>query len=199
MFASGLWENVLLHFNWYQKLYLISNLYILHIAKICISTSGMPQVKGLCRCSDEWDQGHSWSSVAVISGCLCRTLSALLSKSHVTGSGLLVPRALSFLLAPTSSSDPVCPHWCPPSPVTAGVGLSPAGLVTGTFPTAVPITVRGSCFQQGWLPLGPALPWSALRSCHGSTNQSWFQFHFPLAQRGVSYSWRCFFSLIILC
>lgn len=108
-------------------------------------------------------------------------------------------------LPPTSSNDPLCtcllstkPPWtklcmwgCP----CAGAGHSHLPLLLSSLTRPTLAAVFGTSFEQGGLLPGtrPGL-WSAVRSYHGSTKQSWFQFHFPLAQRGVSYSWRCLFS-----
>lgn len=95
--------------------------------------------------------------------------------------------------------------WCPPSPLEqlcmqgcpcAGADHGHIPLLLSSLTQPVLAAVFGTSFEQGGLllPGTTSALWSAVRSYHGSTKQSWIQFHFPLPQKGASYSWRCFFS-----
>lgn len=158
IFASGLWENVLLHFNWEQILFLISNLRVIFSTwpktvfphQECLKTrvSAASAVRGTRAILG----AVFWS----LSRCLCRTPSA--------GSGLLVnvPEAPEFPPWPSASLAPHCaPASCPPNPWAAvPARLSPSwGWSQAPSPSAVPTrtTRAGSCLWHqlwaGWAPL----------------------------------------------
>lgn len=183
------------------------------------------------------DKGHCWLGRTCRTGaflgaacyllpyCICRTLSALLCKSHVTGFGLFVnlPEACEFPTCPSACHSHCrlqhpavrlsvprqtpfeklrvqgCPHA---AAMGMGILLPCLPYCAGTGGCCLPASrlCLRSALGTGGLPFRTrfSILWSTV-SYHSGTKQPWFQFYFPLAQGVVSYSWRCFFFLIILC
>lgn len=142
-----------------------------------------------------WAQGHSRSSVLVIVmlhlqdlECSAQQISA--QRVWVSGpearEACAGPPWPSAHLVPSSSRDPPAP--CPPQPPSSSCELCPGwGCPQRLSPAALAHSrLLGTSFGQGGSASDQTDLWSAARSYHGSTSQSWFQFHFPLAQRGVS-------------